>query len=148
MEFLSQPRPRPRFFVFARVIGTGSFSARQDGSTLRGNREKLWFVFLATLLLVTPVPTYAQTSREYQIKAVFLFNFAQFTEWPPEAFPDPEAPFVIGLLGTDPFGKTLEETVRDERARGHRIEIRHYRAVEEIKTCHILYISQSEGARL
>ena len=112
------------------------------------NMALLTQLFLAALLLVTPVPTHAQTSREYQVKSVFLFNFAQFTEWPPKAFPDPKGPFIIGLLGTDPFGKSLEDTVRDERARGRRIEIRHYRKVEEIKTCHILYISQSETARL
>jgi hypothetical protein len=103
---------------------------------------------LAGLLLETASPTHAQVSREYQIKAVFLFNFAQFTEWPPAAFPTSDTPVTIGILGTDPFGKSLEDTVRDERVRGRRIEIRHYRAVEEIKTCHILYIGQSEATRL
>ena len=38
-------------------------------------------------------------SAEYQLKAVFLFNFAQFVEWPASAFPDPNAPLVIGVLG-------------------------------------------------
>jgi len=103
--------------------------------------------FLASLLL-TALPAPAQTAREYQIKAVFLFNCAQFTEWPPSAFPTSETSLIIGILGTDPFGKSLEDTVRDERVRGRRIEIRHYQAVEQIKICHILYISQSEATRL
>jgi len=103
---------------------------------------------LLAALLLTTLPAPAQISREYQIKAVFLFNFAQFTEWPASAFPAQDTSLIIGILGTDPFGKSLEDTVRDERVRGRRIEIRHYRAVEEIKICHILYISQSEATRL
>src|SRR5689334_3656176 len=100
-----------------------------------------WVALVAALLWSAPFPTHAQVLREYQIKAVFLFNFAQFAEWPAEAFTNSQAPLTIGILGIDPFGRALEDTVRDERVRGRRIELRHYRAVEEIKTCHILYIS-------
>ena len=53
-----------------------------------------------------------QVAREYQLKAVFLYNFAQFTEWPADAFADEKSPIVIGIVGTDPFGATLEDTIR------------------------------------
>ena len=56
---------------------------------------------LATLisLLVSGLATSAaETSPEYQVKAVFLFNFAQFVEWPPQSFEDAAAPFIIGVL--------------------------------------------------
>src|SRR5690348_7259964 len=36
--------------------------------------------------------------KEFQIKAVFLYNFAQFVEWPANAFPSPISPLVIGVL--------------------------------------------------
>jgi hypothetical protein len=64
-----------------------------------------------------PIDTLAQSSpdQEYQLKAVFLFNFAQFVEWPASAFPSPETPLVIGVLGEDPFGPYLDETVRGEK---------------------------------
>src|SRR5690242_13839245 len=45
---------------------------------------------------------------EYQIKAEFIYNFAQFIEWPGSAFASPDAPFVIGILGDDPFGPRFE----------------------------------------
>jgi hypothetical protein len=90
----------------------------------------------------------AQASREYQIKSAFLFNFAEFTEWPPEAFETKDSPLIIGILGTDPFGGVLDETVRNETVRGHRLVVERYRKVEEIQTCHILYIGQSEASRL
>src|SRR5690242_10742668 len=54
-------------------------------------------------------------TAEYQLKAVFLFNFAQFVEWPARAFAAPHAPLVIGVLGADPFGSYLDELVAGEK---------------------------------
>jgi hypothetical protein len=87
----------------------------------------------------------AQTapSREYQIKAVFLFNFAQFVEWPPAAFRDSNSPLVIGVLGDNPFGTYLDETVRDEKVGNRPLEVQRYQRVDEIKTCHVLFIGPS-----
>lgn len=87
-------------------------------------------------------------SSEYQLKAVFLYNFAQFADWPAAAFHDPAAPLVIGILGDDPFGAYLDELVRDEKVSGHALAIRRYREVAEARDCHILFISRSETKRL
>jgi hypothetical protein len=91
----------------------------------------------------------AQAGRasEYEVKAVFLFNFAQFVDWPAAAFPASDTPLVICVLGNDPFGGALDQTVRDERLGGRPFQIRRYHSVDEIKTCHILFISRSEGDR-
>ena len=84
---------------------------------------------------------------EYQVKAVFLFNFAQFVDWPPAAFPDPATPLVIGILGNDPFEGFLEQTIRGEQVRGRGFQVQRYHSLDEIKTCHILFISRPEGNR-
>lgn len=89
----------------------------------------------------------AATFSEYQIKAVFLYNFAQFVEWPPQAFASETAPLVIGVLGEDPFGPELEAAVKEEKLGRRSLEIRRFRRVEEIATCHILFISRSESPR-
>jgi len=100
-------------------------------------------------LLVSGRELAAQAVRasEYQVKAVFLFNFAQFVDWPAEAFPAADTPVVICVLGNDPFGPALDQTVRDERLGGRPFQVRRYQSVDEIKTCHILFISRSEGDR-
>lgn len=85
---------------------------------------------------------------EYRLKAVFLFNFAQFVDWPASAFPEPNTPLVIGVLGEDPFGAYLDETVRGEKVNEHPLEVRRYRRVDEIGACHILFVSQPEQAHL
>lgn len=94
------------------------------------------------------LPVQSAPTAEYQIKAVFLFNFAQFIEWPPTAFPERQTPFVIGVLGQDPFGSYLDETVRGEKVNNRPLTVRRYRRVEEIQTCHVLFISRSEAGRL
>ena len=85
--------------------------------------------------------------REYQIKAVFLYNFAQFVEWPATAFPDAFSPLVIGVLGEDAFGTDLDAAASGEKVGARSIEVRRYHRIEDVGTCHILFISRSERAR-
>lgn len=85
---------------------------------------------------------------EYQVKAVFLFNFSQFVDWPVSSFDDDRSPLVIGVLGGDPFGATLDEIVRGETVNGRQLVVRRYRSVEEIEDCHILFIDRSQDERL
>jgi len=87
-------------------------------------------------------------SREYQLKAVFLFNFTQFVEWPPNTFSDPERPLVIGVLGKNPFGNYLNEAVVNEKVNNHPLVVHYYNSIEEVKTCHILFINLSEANKL
>ncbi len=86
----------------------------------------------------------AQTpsSKELQIKAVFLYNFTQFVEWPAASFSEPQPPLIIGILGDDPFGASLVQTIQNEKVNGHQLIIQHYQNVNEIKTCHILFINR------
>jgi hypothetical protein len=101
--------------------------------------------------MVLPLPaaeTHGKLARESDLKAVFLFNFTQFVEWPAAAFSDPTTPFVIGVLGDDPFGKILDDIVTNETVKNRKIVIRRYRDVQEIGACHILFISHSESGRL
>jgi uncharacterized protein DUF4154 len=104
----------------------------------------------AALALLGVGPAAAQTRRASasEVQAVFLFNFAQFVDWPVEAFPDSQSPLVIGILGQDPFGSFLDQTVQGETVRGRPFKISRYRRVEEVKDCHILFISRSETKRL
>jgi len=85
---------------------------------------------------------------EYQLKAVFLFNFAHFVEWPPGALNDDTAPFVIGVLGTDPFGSSLDEVVRGEAVGRHPLVIERYADVARLRNCQILFIPGAELAHL
>jgi hypothetical protein len=86
--------------------------------------------------------------REYQIKAVFLFNFSQFVEWPISSFPSPQSALVIGILGEDNFGSYLDEIVNEEQVNGHPLTIQRYHHINDIKTCHILFINRTEAKNM
>jgi hypothetical protein len=84
---------------------------------------------------------------EYQVKAAFLFNFTKFVEWPATAFADPRAPIVLGVLGEDPFGRSLNLIVDGQFVRGRGITIRNYHFGDDLRGCQVLYVSASEQAR-
>lgn len=85
---------------------------------------------------------------EYRVKAAFLFNLAKFVDWPQTAFGDKQAPFVIGVLGDDPFGAELDTTIARKTVSGRAVVVERYREVKDIQRCQILFISQSERPRL
>ncbi len=90
----------------------------------------------------------AAALSEDQVEAVFVFNFSHFVEWPPQSFAAPNDPFIIGILGTDPFGAHLDEVVRGEQLNGHPLQVRRFRSVVEIDRCQILFIDRSESGRI
>ena len=109
--------------------------------------KKISYLCLTFALLACSMsfaPPQLPAARGYQVKAVFLFNFSQFVEWPANAFTSAQAPIVIGILGDDPFGSFLDETVSGEKVNGHPLLVQRYNNVKEIKSCHILFINLAE----
>lgn len=117
----------------------------------RGGRARCWTaVFTGAVLLASASDLRAQdaTRREYEIKAAFLFHFGQFVRWGPTEFSDTEAPFVIGVLGHDPFGPTLDTIVGGATIHDRPVVVYRYATAEEIERCQILFVSSSEEPRL
>ncbi len=88
------------------------------------------------------------TTAEYKLKAVYLYNFLQYVDFPPNAFADEQSPIVIGVLGNDPFGNTLDETIISEVVKNRRLEVRRFKRVNDITDCHVLFIGASEEDKL
>jgi len=106
-------------------------------------------VLLACAHVLTPSNGHAQDSAsEYQVKAAYLFNFLKFVQWPADAFQDPLAPIVIGIMGDDPFGEALPQVVVGKTVQGRDLVIRKYHAGEDLRGSHILFISASEKKKL
>ena len=85
---------------------------------------------------------------EYQVKAVFLFNFARFVEWPAVTFVSADAPFTLCVYGDDPFGADLDTVVRGESAGGRPIVVRRIHDLPDVGQCQIVYISGSADREL
>lgn len=86
-----------------------------------------------------------------QIQAAFLYHFAGFVRWPDTAFSTDTAPLVIGVLGDDPFGPVLDDTVKGKKVKGRSVEIRRLQwnpgNRAKMGKCHILFVSASEQDR-
>jgi hypothetical protein len=117
--------------------------------TSRNLKKIIWLALSALLLFsgASELPAQTEISREYQVKAVFLFNFAQFIAWPTNAFAGAQTPMTIGVLGDDPFDSFLDETVRGEKVGEHPLVIQRYRRVEDVEDCQILFVSRSEDGQ-
>ncbi len=88
-----------------------------------------------------------EPSREYRIKAAFIYNFAKFTHWPDSSFPDVTAPLEFCVFGEDPFGGALD-AIAGKTIRGRVVAVRRVASVEAGAACHLLFISDSEARRL
>jgi hypothetical protein len=97
---------------------------------------------LFLLLLAVPALLGAQSAAEYDVKAAFLYNFAKFVDWPPEAFPDPNS-LKVCVLGDDPFGGSLQ-TVSGEQVGSRKLTVMRADSLAKPAGCQILFISRSE----
>jgi hypothetical protein len=116
-----------------------------------GLRWKLTGAIVAMVALMAaagPASTTPPEFREHDIKAVFLFRFLQFVEWPATAFAEDDSPIVIGVLGDDPFGAALDETVRNEVVGNRHVVIRRGTDLAAVQPCHLLFVSRQPDGTL
>lgn len=89
-----------------------------------------------------------QAASEYQVKAAFLFNFGKFVQWPQSSFTNPQAPFWVCVLGEDPFGSALDDTLRGKAIDAHPVSVTRIKDAVSARGCQIVFVSASEKARL
>lgn len=80
---------------------------------------------------------------EYAVKAGFIYSFTKFTQWPESAFTGGQDEFVIGVIGDDPFGNTLDALASQKKVHSRRVVIKRFTSLDEIAGCQILFISSS-----
>lgn len=108
---------------------------------------------LGLLALVLSVATSAQTPEaggeaEQHVRAQFVYNFANFVEWPEDAFVDAKAPLNICLFGQVHFAPYLY-TFNGALIGARALAVQHSTSIEKIRSgCHILYVGQDERVRL
>jgi hypothetical protein len=81
--------------------------------------------------------------REYNVKAVSLYAFGRYVTWPPEAFANETSPFVIGVLGGNPFGDALQRIAAKKKVNDRPIAVRQLGSAGEALECHIVFVSSA-----
>src|SRR5687767_2862806 len=119
-----------------------SHSAKETmvGSQKYRRVQRIYALFVSIAFLLPASFARAQTG-EYELKAAFLYNFTQFVQWPESAFSAPDTPFQLCLVGEDPFGRILDDTVTSEFVNQHPIVVRRIKEVENTSSCHMIFVS-------
>jgi len=84
---------------------------------------------------------------EYSVKAGYLYNFSKYVTWPQDAFTAPSAPFMICILGEDPFQGRLDAAIAGKTSGdGKPVEVRRLNALDldSFRPCQVIFISRSE----
>ena len=124
-------------------------SGRVDNSRCcyRRSRSRIvWIVSVIALTLVSQ-PAISQDplsqTREYKMKAVQLYGLARHTSWPEVSFSDTQGAFVLGILGKDPFGATIDAIAQRRKVNGRTIEVARMESADDFKPCHLVFVTQS-----
>jgi hypothetical protein len=79
---------------------------------------------------------------EYARKAALLYGLGRYGYWPESCFPTASDPFVIGVLGKDPFGGLLDRIAASKTIQDRPVVVRRFASVDEYRQpCHILFVS-------
>ncbi|HEY4818354.1 MAG TPA: YfiR family protein [Candidatus Acidoferrum sp.] len=107
-------------------------------------------VTVVCLLACATLPVWSipeSAASEYRSKANFLATFPSFVEWPESAFSSAQSPFTICVRGDFSFGTSLAELTRGASPHGRRVEVRWVHKDQELRDCHIAFVSRSEAKR-
>jgi hypothetical protein len=120
----------------------------------------LCLAVLAGLVTGSNIPPEGAVSKEYEVKAAFLYNFIRFVEWPDETHSVNE-PIIVGILGEDRFGDAFE-LAKDKLVKARRVSLRRFESLRKdsrleqenrlaadmqignLKNCDVVFISASE----
>jgi YfiR/HmsC-like len=97
-----------------------------------------------------PLTARAQVTgfTEHEIKAVYLYNFANFVTWPATAFEGPRSPIRYCVFGDTPVADSLGDTLKGETINGRPLSMLRPSGPSELKGCHVLFIAGSRRNRL
>lgn len=109
--------------------------------------KKIQFITLAFFLLFSVAA--ATQITEYNAKAAFLERFTRFVEWPEDSTVlDITKPFILGVIGKNPFDSILDEIYASQEIKSKKVEIRYISDLSEIPKCHLLFIPKSKKKEL
>ncbi|MFL6634792.1 MAG: YfiR family protein [Massilia sp.] len=113
---------------------------------------RCWLSGLACVLAVVAGPARADTQANgrsdqvvRQIEAAYLYKFASYVEWPPEAFSGPDSSFTIGLAGSDALADELEASLAERTMNGRKVVVRRLRRGDAATDVQMLVVGTQDA---
>ena len=134
------------------IFAKGPFESSPQGcapcSCSRPLSQLAAVVLTWSLIGVSSLPAQPPKATAYEVKAAYLYNFGKFVEWPAAANAASQDPFLICVLGKDPFGASLDATIAGEVIDGRSVLAKRISKPQEALNCRVLFISSSEDEQL
>ena len=114
-----------------------------DDSAMNILKKSYISLSLLIVLFLVPGKGRAQDAeKEASLKAVFLYNFTKYIDWPSL---NNNQYFVIGVVGSTEITNALSQIAKSYRVEGKKMLILYFKKVEEISHCDMLFISGHSG---
>lgn len=147
---MAEPKPTRRATIVTRLPQVIASADRRGAPKPRWCRGLALVVLLAIQVgpagwrpVNAQVPAAPSAADERQLKAVFLYSLGRYVTWPASAFSASDAPFVIGLLGGDPFQGVLDEIASRKTVQDRAMRVVRFQAAEEVKDCQMLFVAST-----
>ncbi len=118
----------------------------------RGARAALLLALLAPLGWLSPSPVHAQIASDAQtnersVMAAYIYRFITYVEWPASAYPNADAPIVIGVVNADDIAAELEQVVQGRTALNRRLQVRRLALGDAWTGVNVLFIGGENAAK-
>lgn len=129
------------------------FAVQTPPPAARPKRVVGWFaacfaglgLLLSFSSVAAPIP---KSAPEAQLKGELLIRLAYVVTWPTNSFQSPTQPFRVGILGADPFGEALEQTISKRKVGGRAFEILRSTSAKDLTSCQIVFVPKSESKNI
>lgn len=104
-------------------------------------------LLVALISAASPARAAEEPTATQRIKAAFLYKFAAYVEWPPEAFAGADTPIVIGIAGADDMARELARAIAGRKVGTRQMQVHRLEPGERAgNCCQILFIGESSGS--
>jgi len=106
------------------------------------------WMLAAVAVLCSPSLCSQTTATEDQVRSAFLYQVAQFVNWPADSLPAEGRALRFCVLGHDTLADTLTVVVRGKSIDGREIEVSKIDRVNQLADCHAAFIGYLKQKQL
>ena len=107
--------------------------------------KKIALILVSFFIIQTGFKPGGIVDTNAKIKAVFIYNFTKYIEWPKSY---KEGEFTIGVVGKSPLYSELIKMTQTKKVANQPLQVKRFNTPDDISKCHILYISKDKSAEL
>ena len=107
--------------------------------------KKIVFILISLFFIQTGFKPAGAIDTNAKIKAVFIYNFTKYIEWPKNY---QEGEFTIGIVGESPLYSELTKMTQTKKVANQSLQVKKFSSADEVSKCHILYLSKDKSAEI